>query len=1213
MRLEAEGMTIVWAASDGPSGGGDRVAAASHIQGQASDPGVSAWVGASAGSGKTKVLIDRMLRLLVAGAEPHRILALTFTNTAAAEMANRLQSKLAEWAVMARPKLAEVLEKDLLKRPAEREELERAQALFARVLDAPGGMKIQTIHSFCQSLLGRFPVESNTPPRFRLLDDRGRAELLNAELTDIILDAYQHPEAAMGQALTHLTESLQDTGFRDAMLGAAKKRARLQRLTQSGGLAALLAEMKSKLGVDLQSSREALIARAIGPEAIAETGFRGVWEVMRNAKGKHMAAAMQALTALFDDSLSLEEAWELAQSELLKKTDQEIRTHNFPTKGDLDAFPEVLEPLRAFQAGVKGCFDALLARDLYRANEAFLTVLAELLTRFERAKMARSLLDFDDLIERAGLLLEDSALWVHYKLDQGLDHILVDEAQDTNPAQWKVIQGLADLFFDSPPEAFERPRSLFVVGDEKQSIFSFQQADPRKFSQMRQYFKQRAGESGHDFRDLSLDVSFRSVPAILNSVNQVFDDPAAFRGVIDADATAWPQHQAARAGEPGKVIIWPAFEKEKAPKSAAKGVGEAAVAKEVGWKLPLKPVAEVRTDSALARTLAHQVYYWCYDPDGIDDPDCYLTIKSQKDDRHSRRRITPGDILVLVRKRNDFVAELNAQLKGLGVTQIAGRDRMKLSQQLAVHDLLSLARFLVLPSDDLNLAGLLKSPLVELSEAQLFELAAGRGKKSLWEALEGKASGAATGGAATGGAATGGAASEGDETGGATVDQAHRFLAACLARADAQPLYELFVWVLGHHQGRSRLLHRLGLDAEDAIDEFINLALDYDAQHPPSLQGFLKWMEGDEVEIKRDMEAGDGKLRIMTVHGSKGLQAPIVVLPLVETKKPKGDPWLFDENGMPLWLQNKDMAESYAKGLKDQQQQDEEEESRRLLYVALTRASDRLLICGADTKGKGWYNLVSQRMQAMVSPGQAPPAVEARLPEPPQVFEPLAAPDPSQMVDTAAPLSTARGTDQGAVLDEGQDSLPDWLVGPLPIEPQPPRPLKPSEQEAPRSFFRLGGDAQAAVERGIQVHRLLQYLPELSEDARQDAMARYLATQNRLSESEQARIAEDVARVLASAELAFAFEPGSRAEVPLSGQVGKDLITGRIDRLHIGEDRVVFVDYKTGAPPFDGRPPRAYSTQLRQYAAVLKQIYPGRTIEAFLVWTRSAEVMAVAV
>lgn len=1195
MTIESQATHMAPAAVDQQSGGGTRVSAASHIQGQASDPGVSAWVGASAGSGKTKVLIDRMLRLLVAGAEPHRILALTFTNTAAAEMANRLQSKLAEWAVMARPRLAEVLEQDLLKRPATPDELERAQALFARVLDAPGGMKIQTIHSFCQSLLGRFPVESRTPPRFRLLDDRGRAELLNAELTDIILDAYQDPDAAMGQALTHLTESLQDTTFREAMLKAAQKRARLNRLTEGGGLEALLAEMRAKLGVDLTASRDDMIARAIGPEAIAATGFRGVWEVLRNAKGLLMAGAMQKLTGLLDGSLSQEEAWELAQSELLKKGDGEVRSHNFPSKKDLEAFPEALEPLRAFQAGVKACFDALRARDLYQANEAFLTVLAELLVRFEQVKMARSLLDFDDLIERAGRLLGQSALWVHYKLDQGLDHILVDEAQDTNPAQWQVIRGLADLFFDSPPDAAERPRSLFVVGDEKQSIFSFQQADPRKFSEMRQYFKQRADESGHVFKDLSLDVSFRSVPAILDSVNQVFADPAAFRGVIDAEAQAWPQHQAARADEPGKVTLWPAFEKEKPAKSSTKGVGEAAAGKQTGWQLPLKPVAEVRTDSALARTLAQQIYYWCYDPDGFDDPDCYLTVKSRRTEEPAfqRRRITPGNILVLVRKRNDFVAELNAQLKGLGVSQIAGRDRMKLSQQLAVHDLLSLARFLVLPNDDLNLAGLLKSPLVELSEEQLFELAAGRGKKSLWEAMDRNPK----------------------------VEAARSLLSACLARADAQPLYELFVWVLGQHKGRAHLLRRLGLDAEDAIDEFLNLALDYDAQHPPSLQGFLKWMEGDEVEVKRDMESGDGKLRIMTVHGSKGLQAPIVILPLIETSGHKGDPWLFDDDGMPLWLQNKGMAESYASALKQAQAQAEDEESRRLLYVALTRASDRLLICGAEAKDKGWYSLVASRMQVMLSPSRTAPAVEERLPEPPKVFEPLAAPTDTPFMDQAGPVEVpspvegpspveARNESQGAEMTE---ALPDWLHGPLPTEPQPPRPLKPSEQEAPRSFFRMGGDAQAAVERGIQVHRLLQYLPDLEAESRPKALAAYLGKQKRLDEAERRRIAADVSRVLDSPQLAFVFAPGARAEVPLSGQVGKDLITGRIDRLHVGAERVVIVDYKTGAPPPDGRPPHAYRSQLSQYAAVLKQIYPGRVIEAYLVWTRSAEVMAVPV
>ncbi len=1182
------------------SGGQEQVARASHIQRLASDPGASAWVGASAGSGKTKVLIDRMLRLLVDGAEPHRILALTFTNTAAAEMANRLQAKLAEWAVMARAKLAEELKDDLLQRSPSEEELARAQALFARVLEAPGGMKIQTIHSFCQSLLGRFPVESQTPPRFRLLDDRGRAELLNQELTELIQDAYQDPDGDMGRAATLMTGLLQDTRFRDAMLTAANKRARLHRLIGQG-LPVVLDELRGKLGVDLNQSRQDLILSAIGPEPVA--AFRPAWQTLSQGAGKSITKFLLPLAALIDGSADLDEAWEAACKELLSNGGAKIRDHHFPSRSDAEAFPAEIPALRSFQDGVKRTFDALQAQELYRANEAFLTLLAELLTRFERAKLARSLLDFDDLIERAGLLLKEGAIWVHYKLDQGLDHILVDEAQDTNPAQWAVVRGLADLFFDLDQEASERRRSLFVVGDEKQSIFSFQQADPREFGRMRKYFAERAKASDQRFEDLSLDVSFRSVPAILQAVNRVFEPASVHRGVIDEAANAWPSHQAARADEPGSLTLWPSLETDKPKTSKKKGVGDAVAGEESGWVLPLVPKAEVKSDSALARALAQQIAYWCNDPQGLDDPDCYLTIKP-KDSGGSaplkRRRIQPGDILVLVRNRTAFVAELNAQLKGLGVSQIAGRDRMRLAQQLAVQDLLALARFLVLPDDDLTLAGLLKSPLLEVSEEALFTLADGRGKSSLWERL-----------------ASGDGLQAAPELG-RELSDARRFLRACLDRADAVPLYELFVWVLGQHNGRAKLLHRLGLDAEDAIDEFLNLAMDYDAQHPPSLQGFLKWMEGDDVEIKRDMEAGDGKLRIMTVHGSKGLQAPIVVLPLIWTKKKAGDGWLFDQDEMPLWLPNKESAETYAQGLVAEADQREDEEQRRLLYVAMTRASDRLLVCGAETQGKGWYDLVAGGLKDVLTPGRASAAqVEARLPEPPQEFNLLQERAPALSPD-ALLTEPAAQAEQGAAARKGMAStdappLPAWLSGPVPDEPQPPRPLKPSEQEAPPSFFRLVGDAQRAVERGIQIHRLLQYLPELPEDQRLPAMDAYLAKQSALSDQEHQAISDDVQQVLENSALAFVFGPGSRAEVPLSGQVGKDLITGRIDRLFVGAERIVIVDFKTGAPPNGAHAPNAYARQLALYAAVLRQIYPGRAIEAYLVWSRNASIMPVAV
>ena len=391
-----------------PGGGQEQVARASQIQQRASDPRTSAWVGASAGSGKTKVLIDRMLRLLVDGAEPHRILALTFTNTAAAEMANRLQAKLADWAVMPRADLAEVLERELLKRPAEPKELALAQALFAQVLEAPGGMKIQTIHSFCQSLLGRFPVESKTPPRFRLLDDRGRAELLNHELTELIQVAYHDPEGDLGRAATLMTGLLQDMKFRDAMLKAADKRARLYRLipdeTPGSGLPTVLAEMQAKLGADLSLSREALIWGAIGPQPVDD--FREAWRELKEGSGAILRDNLLTLTGLMDGSFELEEAWEACCKSLLIQKTKDIRITNFPAKKDGEAFAAYIPALRSFQEGVKRAFDALRAQELYRANQAFLTLLTELLIRFREVKQARSLLDFDHLIERAGKPME---------------------------------------------------------------------------------------------------------------------------------------------------------------------------------------------------------------------------------------------------------------------------------------------------------------------------------------------------------------------------------------------------------------------------------------------------------------------------------------------------------------------------------------------------------------------------------------------------------------------------------------------------------------------------------------------------------------------------------------------------------------------------------------------------------------------------------------
>ncbi|MEE9209905.1 MAG: 3'-5' exonuclease, partial [Kiloniellales bacterium] len=681
----------------------------------------------------------------------------------------------------------------------------------------------------------------------------------------------------------------------------------------------------------------------------------------------------------------------------------------------------------------------------------------------------------DDLILTARRLLEGqgAAAWVLFKLDGGLDHILIDEAQDTNPEQWQVIERLAAEFFVGEG-ARERARTVFAVGDAKQSIYSFQRARPAAFAEMREHFAAQAGAAGQGFEKVDLAHSFRSAAAVLEAVDAVFAQDAAQDGVLFDEAAL--RHTAVRLGQAGVVELWPPAEPAEAEDPAP-------------WEPPIEPRGAPPARARLAKLIARRIERWTKTPapdgPGLQGTEAWLRSKD--------RRLRPGDILVLVRRRNEFVEELVRELKRLEVP-VAGVDRMVLRDQLAVMDLVALGRVLLLPEDDLTLATVLKGPLVGLSEAQLFTLAYRR-KGSLWDAL----------------------------TRHARRDPAFRAARAHLtglrARADFVPPYELFAEVLtrdwGHGRGRAALLARLGPEADDPIQEFLSLALAYEREHAPSLEGFLHWLEAGAQEVKRDMEHGQDAVRVMTVHGAKGLQAPVVILPdTMQPPKPRDGLFWLDEDGgeLPLWPLRKGYDGEVAGHARARAQAIRDQEYRRLLYVAMTRAEDRLVVCGWHTKNaapeQSWYKLVAGALAEVAEPvgfdfigevdgGWTGPGWRLACPQ---------TADADKSPDEAAPQPAA------SVIP-----LPAWAGALPPPEPAPPTPLAPSRPagEEPAVRSPLGPDEGRRFKRGLLIHRLLQSLPDLAPEARRAVAARFLASPaHGLSAEERAEIAEVTMAVL---------------------------------------------------------------------------------------------------
>jgi len=1110
-------------------------------QRHAADPAASAWVEASAGTGKTHVLTSRVLRLLLAGAPAENILCLTFTRAAAAEMANRVHGRLAQWATAPEATLAEDLAA-LTGREPDEATLAAARRLFAAVLDAAGGLRIETIHAFAESLLKRFPLEAGLAPHFRLMDDRDAAERLGRAM-----DAVLRADAAVAEPLLPALVALTDEQrFADLLLALARERGRFTPWAgRPEGIAAAVPHLRQRLGLAAGETEAAVLAAAAADGAFDMPGLRACLAALLNGSARDREKG-ECIARWLADPTGRAAGFADYCTAFLRKDGEPLKT--LITRAAAKTLPEAADILAAEADRLRRVLAKLAACRLAETNAVLLRLAERMIREYETEKRRHALLDYDDLILAARDLLERPGIapWVLYKLDGRLDHVLIDEAQDTNPEQWRVVAALAAEFF-AGAGARQVQRTVFAVGDPKQSIYSFQRADPREFQRMRGHFADAVAAAGADWRAVELTLSFRSTPPVLELVDRVFADEAARDGLLLRPDVA-VRHVPSRAGDGGLVELWPLEE-------------PAEQAEEEPWALP---VAQGRLDDPVARLadrIAQTIRGWL-------DRGEPLVAKG--------RPVHAGDVLILVQRRVPFLETMVRALKRHGVP-VAGADRMVLTQQIAVMDLMALGRFLLLPQDDLTLATVLKGPFCGLDDDDLFRLCHGRAGR-LWPVLQARAG----------------------ET--PSWRRAADRLAGWLGRADLLTPHAFYARLLGEEGGRRELLGRLGPDAADPIEEFLNLALDYERERPPSLQGFLAWLEAGAVEIKRDQEERGDAVRVMTVHGAKGLQAPIVFLPDTTRAPPQRKPplyWLEGEPALPLWCPRADMAEAVAARAAEAAKTADRQESRRLLYVALTRAADRLYVAGWRRKQQPpedcWYRLVERAMA-----GLAEDAADA-------AGRPLRR-------RTAPQLRRIEATSAAAGA-EPEAALPAWAWTAAPEEPRPSRPLAPSrpEEEEPPPLRPLADAGRQRWQRGLLVHRLLQSLPDLPAAERPDAARRYLAMPaHGLPAEAQAALAAETLAVLEDPAFAPLFGPASIAEAPLSGTLDGRVVAGRLDRLAVLDERVLLVDYKTNrpAPVRLEDVPAAYLRQMAIYARLLAAAFPGRRVEAALLWTEGPRLLA---
>lgn len=1120
------------------------------------DPRESVWLSASAGTGKTQVLSARVLRLLLQpDVDPSQILCLTFTKAGAAEMAVRINAVLARWVRLDDTKLAREL--DHIGAALDDATRQRARTLFASVLDCPGGgLRIDTIHAFAQYLLASFPNEAELIPGARPMEDREREVLSREVLADMLVAAERGGDQALLDAVAQFSCRKNPDALRSWLMRCAN--ARELWFGPRGWQVPMRPQVLQLLG--LPSDADAgWVAEALSPDIFPDHQLRAMLPTLSDwgtKTGDEAATFIEQWLAL--DVVRRPAALDSFFKTVLK-ADGAPRAMKKPCDMDPlfgDRQQEVAEAV------------ALVAERQALLDLAdFLTPALELGRQFalewDAAKLREGLLDFDDLIQRAADLLskKEMADWIRYKLDRRFDHVLVDEAQDTNAAQWRIIDALIDDFFAGEGAAGDKLRTIFTVGDYKQAIFGFQGTSPENFRKASERVKaamhgaaQNALESRRhhaprELRDLDLGQSFRTSQPVLSFVDQAI-------GAIGIGAFGLTEHHPHMGAErAGLVTLW-------------NPVRTGGVSDDADYAAEGEEGAEgwlARHDRLMADRIAEQVARWMKDQPFILE-------------KGHTRPARPGDIMVLVRKRRELAALIVARLHARGVP-VAGVDRLRLGAPLPVKDLLAALRFAAQPLDDLNLANLLASPLVGWSQDDLLAHLPRASKQRLWHHLRAQDA--------------------------PLVAQTVAKLRELLALADFETPQAMLQWMLvGPWQGRRALVARLGREANDPIDELLNAAFAYEAVHTPSLAGFIHWFDTGDGELKRDAGEAPDQVRVMTVHGSKGLQAPIVIL-ADATGKP-GDAGALELEELtlgedePRVVPLPSLSKDERKGRVEEAQAAREaaalQEHWRLLYVAMTRAEEALFIGGSlSTREKevhedSWY--------ARLAPLFGTEALEDNIwrarRELGRRAETGAAPDQATQVDAV--------------------ELPNWALTPIGPEPRPPRPLAPSaagEDQGADPPLPLE-QAQLAARRGTLIHRLLERLPDLAPDRRADAATQWLARQAAdLDDGTRAEMVERALDVLAVPEFADVFGANALAEVPLAATVDGEVIAGTIDRLLVEVEQITVVDFKTARrPPASlDQVPQSTLRQMAAYTAALKVIYPGRRVRTGVLYTQTPQLI----
>ena len=894
----------------------------------ASDPKNSVWVMASAGSGKTKVLTDRILRLLLEDVAPHKILCLTFTKVASVEMQERLNKELQNWIICNDKELFEKL-LNLTGEKPEAHFISKARGLLIKILNAELKIKIQTIHSFCQSILKSFPFEAKIPINFELLEENQAKILLKNSQKNILQNATKDEE--LRDLIFKINSQISDESFTLLLSNLLQNKDKINFITHKYfGIKNAIKEMREKFNLNYENNNFLEIYNKIFNDFVENLNLSQLQifnKKLSESSGKNDLKSFENIKKFIENPKF--ENFKFIQDGFFTK-------ENTPRKFSKKIYENLTKEIDNFYTKIN---------DFNKQNQACITIensynlikiVMAILDDFQKIKIANCYLDYGDLINIANQVLENPEFsdWIKLKMDSSFDHILIDEAQDTNPIQWSIIKSLTDDFF-SGESSSNKSRSIFVVGDEKQSIMGFQGAD---INQTKLFYDYLLQKSNFQLQNIDLNISFRSGINILNLVDDVFNNNDCNLNKSLCKIGKYTNHQSFRQSA-GYVEIWQndgisetkidndedselhqnqdfIIDQDSAetPKKSTKKIPI-----DFSWKIDFSNQATDNNHDLIAKFVSQKIKKWIDEKRLIHD---------------KNRPIEYGDIMILVRNRqNGLIDKLSQNFNQLKIPFISV-GKIKFSENLLIQDILNIAKFALLPSDCFNLACLLKSPFFNVEEDELFELCKIKNDKqqNLWSSLK--------------------------------STKYYNSLENIINLSKKNDVYEFFFKILNDVQNQINIASRFTIEGLEIVNNFLFICNDFNQKNATNLQNFIEFVEKIDPEIILN-STSKNQIKITTIHSSKGLQAPIVIMPDClysysnQLDNKEKILWLDD---FPLWINKDSKINSLIKKVSDIKISENYEEHLRLLYVALTRAEDEIYIGGLSNKKdeKCWYEIINK-------------------------------------------------------------------------------------------------------------------------------------------------------------------------------------------------------------------------------------------------------------